>query len=133
MRPIESPGPAHPIAYPTGPVAGPAGSEPGAFRAALAAQPDVGAGGARSPAGPLRSSEARVVPRELTDVITELRRDERRLERYVRRAMAGRDFELPELVAMQSLVFRYSQRVELLSKLVDRVTGALKQTLQTQI
>jgi hypothetical protein len=34
---------------------------------------------------------------------------------------------------MQSLVYRYSQRVDLFSKLVERVTGAVRQTLQTQI
>ena len=132
MRPIESALPAQPIACPADPVAGPRAAEPGTFRALLAQRPGAGMP-TPAAAGPLRPAEGPAVSKQITDVITQLRRDEKRLERYVRRAMAGQDFELPELVAMQSLVFRYSQRVELLSKLVDRVTGAVKQTLQTQI
>ena len=70
---------------------------------------------------------------ELVNVITRLRRDERTLDRAMRRALAGHDFDMPQLVALQSLAFRYSQRVELMGKLVDRLTGAVKQTLQMQV
>ena len=66
-------------------------------------------------------------------MITRLRRDERRLDRHLRRALAGQQLEMPQLVALQSLAFRYSQRVELLGKLVDRLTSAVKQTLQMQV
>lgn len=85
--------------------------------------------------GPLRPSAAKAsgISGELVDVLTRIRRDERTLERSVRRALAGHDFELPQLVALQSLAFKYSQRVELLGKLVDRLTNAVKQTLQMQV
>jgi hypothetical protein len=83
--------------------------------------------------GPLRNRASAAVPTELVDVITQLRRDERTLDRSMRRALAGHDFDMPQLVALQSLAFKYSQRVELLGKLVDRLTGAVKQTLQMQV
>jgi len=69
----------------------------------------------------------------LTSTLARLRKDERRLDSYVRRALGGGDFSLQELVAMQSLVYRYTQRVEMLSKLVDRVTSAVKQALRTPV
>jgi hypothetical protein len=91
----------------------------------------------RRAAGPLRresrAGEGPGVAQEVTDLLAKIRGDERRLDRYVRRALRGADFELPELVAMQQLAYRYTQRVELLSKLVDRLTGAVRQTLQTQL
>lgn len=95
------------------------------------ASPAVGPGSVQGD-GPLRDRKP-VVPSELVDVVTKLRRDERTLDRYLRRALAGHDFDMPQLVALQSLAFKYSQRVELMGKLVDRLTGAMKQTLQMQV
>lgn len=92
-----------------------------------------GAGESVTSGGPLRNRASPAVPREVVDVITQLRRDERTLDRSLRRALAGHDFDMPQLVALQSLAFKYSQRVELLGKLVDRLTGAVKQTLQMQV
>lgn len=84
--------------------------------------------------GPLRRApEVKGLSQRLAGLWAEIGRDERRLDRYVRRALAGAELELPEIVAMQRLAFRYTQRVELLSKLVDRLTGAIRQTLQTQL
>ncbi len=73
------------------------------------------------------------VTQELTEALTRIRTEERKLDRFLRRARHGADFELSELVQMQSLVYRYTRQVELLSKLVERVTGAVKQTLRTQV
>ncbi len=70
---------------------------------------------------------------ELVNVITKLQKDERTLDRTMRRALAGHDFDMPQLVALQSLAFKYSQRVELMGKLVDRLAGTIKQTLQMQV
>ncbi len=83
--------------------------------------------------GPLRAPPRLDLGASLTEMIGKIRRDEQRLDGYLHRARAGADFSLSELVAMQAVVHRYTQRVELLSKLVDRVTGAIKQTLQTPV
>ena len=37
-----------------------------------------------------------------------------------------------QLIAIQAGVYRYTQELELASKLVDKATGAVKQTLQSQ-
>ena len=62
------------------------------------------------------------VTKRLTELVTTLRRDEKKLERYLRQAQAGIKFELPQLIALQQVAFRYTQQVELLTKLVDRAT-----------
>ncbi|MDY0000742.1 MAG: hypothetical protein RBU30_05565 [Polyangia bacterium] len=89
--------------------------------------------GRPSGAGPLRPPGPGEGAGGIGRVLTDLRADERRLELFLRRAGRGDHMEPAELLAMQSLVYRYSQRVDLFSKLVERVTGAVRQTLQTQI
>ena len=38
-----------------------------------------------------------------------------------------------ELLALQVSVIRYSQELEVASKIVEKLTGAVRQTLQTQV
>ena len=56
------------------------------------------------------------------------------IERAVRRAGrgGGEGLEPAQLLALQTGVYRYTQELELASKLVDKATGAIKQTLQSQ-
>lgn len=49
------------------------------------------------------------------------------------RAMRGRaELSATELLALQAGIYRYSEAVELATKLVDRATGAVRTTLQSQ-
>ena len=59
--------------------------------------------------------------------------NQRKLERAMRRAMRGDDFSPQQLLALQMQVQKYSIEVETVSRVVDRVTGAVKQAMQTQI
>lgn len=96
----------------------------------------AGAAGPAGPAGskgPLRAQGSEGITNEVGRVIAELRSDERRLDRFVRQAARGGPMDPAELLSMQALVYRYSQRVDLLAKLVERLTGAVRQTLQTQL
>lgn len=54
------------------------------------------------------------------------------LDASMRRAMRGEGLDQGQLIALQSGVYRYSQEMELASRLVDRATQAVKQTLQSQ-
>jgi hypothetical protein len=51
----------------------------------------------------------------------------------MRAARAGKTFSPAELLALQTTAFRYSQTVEILSRAADRLVGAVKQTLGTQV
>ena len=124
---------AHPVQASPGPEAGSPAEGVQGFGAVLRAHRLAPPPSTASVGGPLKSPKRTELPADLVDVITRLRRDERRLDRHLKRALAGHQLDMPQLVALQSLAFKYSQRVELLGKLVDRLTGAVKQTLQMQI
>ncbi|MCA9582117.1 MAG: hypothetical protein KC416_10020 [Myxococcales bacterium] len=51
------------------------------------------------------------------------------MDRALRR---GRTLDHTELLALQAGIYRYSQELDLVSRLVDRGTQALRQTLQSQ-
>jgi hypothetical protein len=70
--------------------------------------------------------------RVLRDAAASIERGERLLEQVIRSARSGRAFSNEELIAIQAGVYRYSQALELAGKLVEKLTGAVRQTLQSQ-
>jgi hypothetical protein len=71
-----------------------------------------------------------VDPRAL---LTRLLEHEREVDKGLHRAMHGKSMRPEELLALQANVMRYSQELEIASKLVEKLTGAVKQTLSTQV
>jgi type III secretion system YscI/HrpB-like protein len=57
--------------------------------------------------------------------------DDRRSARAMRRARRG-GLDPSQLLALQSDVYRYTQQMELTSKVVDKAAQAVKTTLQSQ-
>jgi hypothetical protein len=52
-------------------------------------------------------------------------------EHTMRRAMAGgADFSAADLIALQAGVYRYSEAIDLASRLVDKATGSVKTVVQ---
>lgn len=64
------------------------------------------------------------------DLLEDLDRGERFVDRVIRRAMAGRDFSPEQLIAVQAGVYRHARQMETFSKLVDSVTGSVRRTLE---
>jgi hypothetical protein len=58
---------------------------------------------------------------------------EREMDRLLAAAASGRTFSPTELLSLQIKVFRYSQAVEIISRAADRVVGAVKQAMGTQV
>ena len=48
-------------------------------------------------------------------------------------AMSGKQMGPQELLAMQAGVYRFSQELELTSKVVEKATSGIKQTMNTQV
>jgi hypothetical protein len=48
-------------------------------------------------------------------------------------ALSGRQFSPPELIGLQAGVYRFSQELELTSKVVEKATSGIKQTMNTQV
>jgi hypothetical protein len=58
---------------------------------------------------------------------------ETRLDSLINQAQKGKSFTAGELMGLQIEVFRYSQTVEVISRTTDKLVGAVKQTLGTQV
>jgi len=58
---------------------------------------------------------------------------EQRVDTLLAAAARGRTFSPGELLALQATVFRYSQAVEIVSRATDKLVGAVKQTMGTQV
>jgi hypothetical protein len=58
---------------------------------------------------------------------------EQRVDSLLAAAARGRTFSPGELLALQATVFRYSQAVEIVSRATDKLVGAVKQTMGTQV
>jgi len=71
--------------------------------------------------------------RGVSRVLDGAAKGEARLDAILDAAARGKTFTPAELLAMQASVFRYSQTVEVLSRATDRLVGAVKQTLGTQV
>ena len=72
-------------------------------------------------------------PGAFSRLVRDLGREVDRGEATVRRAMHGTASSDPAaLIALQAGIYRYVEAVDLASKLVDRVSSAVKTTLQSQ-
>jgi hypothetical protein len=58
---------------------------------------------------------------------------EKQIDALLDAAARGKTFKPGELLAMQASVARYSQTVEVVSRVADRLVGAVKQTMGTQV
>jgi len=58
---------------------------------------------------------------------------EKQVDALLEAAARGRTFSPAQLLAMQATVARYSQTVEVVSRVADRLVGAIKQTMGTQV
>jgi hypothetical protein len=58
---------------------------------------------------------------------------ENHLDTLLRAAARGKTFSPSELLALQAGVFRYAQTVEIASRVADRLVGAIKQTVGTNV
>jgi predicted component of type VI protein secretion system len=101
----------------------------------------------RGPASPAPAQAAKPTPKpapkpanasspvtqSLTRALDAVNKGEARIDALLEAAAKGKTFSAGELIAMQASVFKYSQTVEVLSRATDKLVGALKQTLGTQV
>lgn len=97
------------------------------LRTATAAQraPAVPVTGQALDSSPVRSGFKRI----LDDVL----QGQDKYGKILEMAVSGREFSQAELLALQAGVYRFSQELELTSKVIEKGTSAIKQTLNTQV
>lgn len=56
-----------------------------------------------------------------------------KLDQIIKMATSGKTYGNQELLAIQASVYKFSQELELTSKVVEKATSGVKQTMQTQV
>lgn len=56
-----------------------------------------------------------------------------KLDQIIKMATSGKVYGNQELLAIQAAVYKFSQELELTSKVVEKATSGVKQTMQTQV
>ncbi len=66
-------------------------------------------------------------------IMEDVMQGQNKLEEIISLSLSGRSFSTPELLAMQAGVYRFTQELELTSKVVEKATSTIKQTMNTQV
>ena len=69
----------------------------------------------------------------IQQVMEDVMQGQNKLEEIMTLALSGRNFSTQELLAMQAGVYRFSHELELTSKVVEKATSTVKQTMNTQV
>jgi hypothetical protein len=70
---------------------------------------------------------------QLTKVLNSVITGQDKMSKIIKLATSGQSFTPTELLAVQAGVYKFSQELELTSKVVEKATDGVKQTLQTQV
>jgi hypothetical protein len=63
----------------------------------------------------------------------EVERGQASMDKIIQTSLSSKKMNQQQLLGMQAMVYRYSQELELTSKVVEKATGGLKDTLKTQV
>jgi hypothetical protein len=67
------------------------------------------------------------------NVVKDLMAGQNKLEDLMKVAMSGQKLNNQEMIGIQAGVYMYSQQMELTSKVIDKATSGIKQTMNTQV
>ena len=70
---------------------------------------------------------------QMVQVIEELVNGQDQMADIMKLALSGKKLSSSELLAMQAGVYRFSQELEITSKVVEKATSGIKQTMNTQV
>lgn len=84
---------------------------------------------------PLEGAEKTAATREhgLKSVLNQVVDGQNKLDQIIKMATSGKVYGNQELLAVQAAVYKFSQELELTSKVVEKATSGVKQTMQTQV
>lgn len=69
----------------------------------------------------------------ISQLMSDVMHGQNKLEDIIQMSLSGRSFSSQELLAMQAGVYRFTQELELTSKVVEKATASVKQTMNTQV
>jgi hypothetical protein len=66
-------------------------------------------------------------------VMEDVMQGQNKLEEIINLSLSGKNFSTSELLALQAGVYRFTQELELTSKVVEKGTSTIKQVMNTQV
>ena len=69
----------------------------------------------------------------LSHVVSELEQGQLNMEKLIKAGASGKNFSNAELISLQAGMYKYTQELDLTSKVVEKATSGLKDTLKTQV
>jgi hypothetical protein len=69
----------------------------------------------------------------LSHVVSELEKGQLNMEKLIKAGASGKNFSNAELISLQAGMYKYTQELDLTSKVVEKATSGLKDTLKTQV
>ena len=69
----------------------------------------------------------------VTQVVRALEQGQRDLDRIIEQAGSGKQFSNAELLSLQASMYRYTQELDLVSRVVEKATTGLKDVVKTQV
>lgn len=73
------------------------------------------------------------VTQSLAHMLSGIEKGQGAMDKLIQAGMSGKGFSNGELIAMQAGVYKYTQELDLTSKIVEQATSGLKDTLKTQV
>ena len=71
--------------------------------------------------------------RTLTNLMEGVEKGQASLDKLIGSALQGKKFSNAELLSLQASMYKYAQEMDLTSKIVEKTTTGLKDTLKTQV
>ena len=75
----------------------------------------------------------RPVVHAVSHVVRALEQGQRDLDRIIQQASSGKPFSNAELLSLQASMYRYTQELDLVSRVVEKATTGLKDVVKTQV
>lgn len=105
-------------------------TEKAALNKVNGAQEPATARGAEAVAGKQETSKTGNM---LGHVVSELEKGQVNMDKLIQAGASGKTFSNAELLSLQAGMYKYTQELDLTSKVVEKATSGLKDTLKTQV
>lgn len=66
-------------------------------------------------------------------MVESMEKGAKNMDQIINSAMSGKNFSNQELISLQAGMYKYTQELDLCSKVVEKATSGLKDTLKTQV
>ena len=69
----------------------------------------------------------------ISEMVSSMEKNQQSIDKLINGGLAGKEFTNQEMLSLQAGMYKYSQELDLTSKVVEKATSGLKDTLKTQV